>query len=616
MTSIVPELDDIAFEELVEEGRNLIPRYAPEWTDHNLHDPGITLIDLIAFLTDQQVYRIGFVGDSLKTAFTRLLGVEPRGPEAARLLIWPLPEAPLFDLEAGTELETPDLPDARYTLDATIRMVAAGIQQISRVTGSEVKDLGTGLTEGRDPLALLPFAGGGPRALQIDLDRPIRHAGSAGYVSLGVSIGGAPAGDARWQDVGVEQWDKGGFWRPLETVDRTEGLKKSEVILFRPHAGGDLEIERFRIRLDQGFRPCNVTVERLALNVLPATEGWCDASAVIGEGTGLPDQTLDLETDDILKRDELVIETNAGGIETAWQPRDDLSASGPKDAHYRLTGDGIRFGNGLNGMTVPAGAQIRRGEVRRTAGAAGAVAHRLIWRVAGQDVGRNIAPSSAGRDRDRFEDLARRARAAAIGRTGKLRSAEIESMLRAAGFGLLGVRVMPRRRPGLDGTEAPGSRTVLILPVRDPSTPPGPASGALRDAVETALASARLLGERLHVSHPAYREVDVAAALVVEADADPQEIRAAAEEILRQRLWDVARTPDQTVAPWPAGRPVTVGEIEGLMAGIRQVMRVSDCRIGAPGTLARDAIELKDREIALARRIEVRVTRRIEGGEA
>ena len=41
-----PNLDDRTFTDLFEELRALIPRYAPEWTDHNLSDPGITLLQL------------------------------------------------------------------------------------------------------------------------------------------------------------------------------------------------------------------------------------------------------------------------------------------------------------------------------------------------------------------------------------------------------------------------------------------------------------------------------------------------------------------------------------------------------------------------------------------
>ena len=38
----LPHLDDRRWQDLVEEGRALIPRLAPAWTDHNVHDPGIT----------------------------------------------------------------------------------------------------------------------------------------------------------------------------------------------------------------------------------------------------------------------------------------------------------------------------------------------------------------------------------------------------------------------------------------------------------------------------------------------------------------------------------------------------------------------------------------------
>jgi predicted phage baseplate assembly protein len=88
-TVAVPELDDTSFEALVEEARSLIPRFAPEWTDHNLHDPGITVIDLLAFLVDQHIYRIGTIGPSLEAAFARLMGIETRPARPARFLVWP-----------------------------------------------------------------------------------------------------------------------------------------------------------------------------------------------------------------------------------------------------------------------------------------------------------------------------------------------------------------------------------------------------------------------------------------------------------------------------------------------------------------------------------------------
>jgi len=573
MTSIVPELDDVEFDELVDEGRDLIPRFAPSWTDHNLHDPGITLIDLIAFLVDQQIYRIGFVGDSLLGAFTRLLGVMPREPEAARLLVWPLAEMQALDLPMGTPIESKDVPDARYTVDAHVMLVSNTIEEIWEVVGSDTKALGTGLTEGRDALDLLPFSGGGPRALQFKLNQHIAPIKKAGFVSLGVTLSGAAEGVSRWDSVQVEQKDQGGFWRSLETVDRTKGFRFTETILFKPIVEQPDDSGEFRIRLDQGFRPGSITLNRFALNVL-----------------------------------------NVGGVKTVWSKVDELQNSGPADAHYRLTEKGIQFGNSINGMTVPCGVRIRRGAVRRTLGASGGVAAQMIWRVAGQDIGINVEPSSEGRDRDRFEDLVRQSRERAKKRNAKLKSIDIEKILLTAGLGLENVEVISQRRPGLDGIVVPGHRTILVVPGRDPHSPPKPMSNALYTAVQNVLAPARLLGERLHISTPVYFYINVDIELVLTIDTVSAQATTKAESLIRQRLWDVQRLPDQHIKPWPAGRSVTVGEIRDLLAGLPEVVRVSECRIGIGDTLSHEPIVLKDREICLADRVAIRVLHAVQGG--
>jgi len=52
-----PKLDDRTFDDIVDEAISMIPRYAPEWTNHNPSDPGITLIELAAWMTDLLIYR-------------------------------------------------------------------------------------------------------------------------------------------------------------------------------------------------------------------------------------------------------------------------------------------------------------------------------------------------------------------------------------------------------------------------------------------------------------------------------------------------------------------------------------------------------------------------------
>ncbi len=76
MSIAVPNLDRMNFEELVKEAKSLIPIYNPEWTNHNPSDPGITLIELFAWLCEMMIYRIDQVPDENYIHFLNLLGVK------------------------------------------------------------------------------------------------------------------------------------------------------------------------------------------------------------------------------------------------------------------------------------------------------------------------------------------------------------------------------------------------------------------------------------------------------------------------------------------------------------------------------------------------------------
>lgn len=69
----LPNLDDRTYDDLVQEALSLIPTYAPEWTNHNPSDPGITLIELFAYLTEMQNYRLNRVTNANKQAFLNLI---------------------------------------------------------------------------------------------------------------------------------------------------------------------------------------------------------------------------------------------------------------------------------------------------------------------------------------------------------------------------------------------------------------------------------------------------------------------------------------------------------------------------------------------------------------
>lgn len=69
----IPNLDDRRFTDLVEEALALIPSHAPEWTNHNLSDPGITLVEMFAYLSEMLIYRLNRVTEANQRAFLRLL---------------------------------------------------------------------------------------------------------------------------------------------------------------------------------------------------------------------------------------------------------------------------------------------------------------------------------------------------------------------------------------------------------------------------------------------------------------------------------------------------------------------------------------------------------------
>src|SRR5262245_2644678 len=78
MPLTVPKLDSRTWDELVSEARRLIPHLSPQWTDHNAHDPGITLVELLAWLTELQLFQLDRVSPEMLRGFLRLVGVRPR----------------------------------------------------------------------------------------------------------------------------------------------------------------------------------------------------------------------------------------------------------------------------------------------------------------------------------------------------------------------------------------------------------------------------------------------------------------------------------------------------------------------------------------------------------
>jgi hypothetical protein len=82
-----PILDDRSYQQLRDELIRRIPVYTPEWTDHNASDPGVTLIELFAFLGENLLWRFNQIPETTQLAFLRLLQIPLRPAVPARSLV-------------------------------------------------------------------------------------------------------------------------------------------------------------------------------------------------------------------------------------------------------------------------------------------------------------------------------------------------------------------------------------------------------------------------------------------------------------------------------------------------------------------------------------------------
>jgi predicted phage baseplate assembly protein len=104
-----PSLDDRDFQTLVDQARQRIRQKCPQWSDHNISDPGITLIENFAMMVEQLIYRLNRVPDRHYIKFLELVGLELSPPGAAEgdvTFELSAPQPHRITVPAGTEVST------------------------------------------------------------------------------------------------------------------------------------------------------------------------------------------------------------------------------------------------------------------------------------------------------------------------------------------------------------------------------------------------------------------------------------------------------------------------------------------------------------------------------
>lgn len=397
-----PVIDDRTFQQIVDEVRKRIPRYCPEWTDHNVSDPGITLVELFAWMTELLIYRLNQVPQLHYIKFAEFLGLQRQPPRAAEVGItfWLARElTPMVDPDdnglkiapqtqvSTTQTETE--PPIIFTTNEKFVIHAPHFQQMlvrkhdtapqvpevkpQIVAASEVQNL----RDGRDSLPMFS-------------SKP--HVDDAIYFGFGNNLSDHVIRfDLRFQEkagIGInvkyppylwEVYAANGEWAVVEAEpDTTKGLNAAtgSITLHLPKLRShqpDIEAGsrrdtlapywiRVRIKAiadsekEQGMREYNETPELLQIVKIASVGCLVQASHVfvvqdekLGTSDGSPGQRHQLAGAPVLlplqEQERLKVELSNTSLEY-WEYRQDFSQSEPNARHFGIDSNSgeLRFG--------------------------------------------------------------------------------------------------------------------------------------------------------------------------------------------------------------------------------------------------------------------------------
>ncbi|MCU4186050.1 putative baseplate assembly protein [Acidiferrimicrobium sp. IK] len=647
MTLPAPNLDDRHFQDIVDEAKRLIPRYCPEWTNHNLSDPGVALIELFAWMSEMILFRLNQVPDRLYTKFLDLVGIEPFPPSVARvdLTFW---LSAVLDtnvvVPAGTEVTTAigaatgedvvfstteDLPIGPPDLFAAKTGTASNDQLLVdawddlRFPGSEVVCFTTAPLTPGDAVYL-----GFRHTLGGNL---LRLSVSASIEGIGVDPNNPPI---VWEAWSGEAW----LHAPVQ-LDTTGGLNRDGQILLQvPRTMGALSLGGtsaywLRCRLipaRDGQAPYQ-TSPRLAsvtADVLGGTASAEHASAMPGESlgrsVGAPGQTFVVGRPPVLPRAEgEVIRVVTTDRAEDWLEVSDFTASKPGDAHYILDdatgtvtfGPAVRYPDGTvrqHGAIPPDGAEILITGYRHGGGAAGNVGagtlNVLRSSLAYIDRVTNLEPAIGGVDAETPANA--KLRGPLTLRTGQraVTARDFERLTLEASTEVARVRCLSPSEP------AAPVRLLVVPQLRrrpmDQQLDDFALSDPLVARITSHLEPRRMLGTTVEIGTPYYQGVTVAALLTSLAGRPAELVRQRALEALYRYINPLSG--GTNAEGWPFDTDLNASPLAELLEAVEGVERVEevllfeyDLRTGQRHGVGREMIHLDRQSLFLSARHQV-----------
>jgi predicted phage baseplate assembly protein len=637
-----PNLDDLRFQrDLVDEARRRIIRYCPEWTEYNVSDPGITLIELFAWMTEQLTYRLNQVPEKNRIRFMDLMGVRLQPASSARAeltfrLSTPFPISPEDATNAvvpqGLEVatrQTDEEPEVIFTTDERLLIVPPRLTQLRREQNFNKNYLP------RMGIEPFPVFGQPPRPgdtyyIGLDENQDLR-----GHIlriefqceetqATGVKRTDPPLvwecslGDNQWQELAPstlhqERDTTGGLNNPAGSITFYLPLN------VRPDQVHGRRAYWLRCRLqqrrkEQGMYSQSPQIRNIAVYALGATALGTHAVIVrletLGLSSGEPGQIFRLQHAPVLalREDEAVeVEEKRDGewVFVPWTYVADFANSDRFDRHFSLdpaTGE-ILFGPAIRqrdgtvrqyGRIVEAGRQIRIRQYRYGGGTVGNVPANKIDRLKSAvpylDRVINLRRAEGGRDSESLDEAKLRAQREVRAQQRAVTSEDYEYLARNASRAVARVK---SRTPDKAANVPPGTVELLVVPAVFDALQAHDLSklqldGDLVKTIERYLDPYRLLTTMLRIRAPQYIGVQVAADVVVAEYSQPEAVQAKVRETLTQYLSPLALGTDnaalqETVGAswegWPFGKALFVSEIFTLLQRVPGVKHVLEVKL-------------------------------------
>ena len=577
----IPNLDTKDFDEFFEEARAALPALAPEWTDYNLSDPGITLLELFSWLNDIDTYRLNRIDQKHILKYLKLLDATPEIVKPSKTWITFQSDSP-GSISQGTELLAKDTE--RNTSIPFITQHEVSLQTTKLESIDLKNERGLISYEKPFPKFFYPFGQVTKKGHYFELSFKGTFSSDFSLTFILYEDDLPPIGEHNKEILVVfpsaellwEYYD-GSDWILLEIdVDGTNSFSKSGTIYFKDTK----KASGIRCKIDQQHFENAPRIQAVLTNTTEAVQSKEHNEIFEKAGTGLPKQILQLKVFPLVS---LKVEI----ANKAWEETDALEIFGHDSKVFKVDKNSgtIYFGDGIHGEIPPLDDGIHE-EIpppdatinctyTTSMGAKGNIWANLAWRDTTAKV-QNYFPATGGKDPQTIEEAYVAFKKDFRTPYQAVTAGDFEYLtIHTPGLRVARAKALPYKKENrVEVIVVPFSFQKLIYP----------SEGFLK-TVCYHLDMHRLITTKVKAVSPQYALISVKTELKIKENEREDAVKKRVKEALDLFLDPIRGWKDQQ--GWPFGHTVYESDIYALLEEIEGVDCVLDVRIGAEGAYER-----------------------------